>query len=204
MKKVKRLSHFEWLGNFHAARGKDAILHGASFLMAIVLIAAGHGQLVTHPLLSAFVLMLFGCGYAIACNIFDESNYLYPALTLWTFSFFLICSAFGVPPLYFPAVATVLIWMLWGAGGVVGVGNGQLNDAIHRCVFLTTIFFGLWANFYHVGDRRVVASVFLLYGLSMALFNRLRPRLSFAYSAAIYLALGAFNGAAITDVLLKQ
>ena len=47
MKKILHgLPHFEWLSNNRAARIREGLLHGASFLMALALMFAGHGQLV--------------------------------------------------------------------------------------------------------------------------------------------------------------
>jgi len=204
VKNARKLPQFEWLGNIRVAHRKNAVLHGLSFLMAIVLIVAGRGQLTAYPLVSALVLSLFGCGYAIACKIFDESNYVYPTLTLWTFSFYLVCYALGLHPLYFPLVATLLLWALWSMGRGAGLGSEPINEAIQRCIIITTIFFGFWAKFYNAGDFGMVASVFLLYGLSLALFHHRRPRTSFAYCAAIFLGLSAFYAAAIPDFLPKQ
>jgi hypothetical protein len=63
---LNKLPHFEWLAGKKAAGIREAILHGASFLLVLLLMAAGHGQLVAHPFWSAVILLMFGCGYAVA------------------------------------------------------------------------------------------------------------------------------------------
>lgn len=200
-KTIGGIKHFEWLTNRRAVRGREVVLNGIFFLLALILIAAGRGQLVTHPLWSALVLALFGCGYSFACSVFKDANYVYPTLALWTFAFFLVCFAVGVPPRYFPVVATLLIWMLWIAGGFLERDNSRFSTAVYRCVMLTTLFFGLWAKFYGAATPETAAVAFLLYGFSLAFFHLRRPRSLFAYSAGIYLAIGAFHAAVASDVL---
>ncbi len=200
-KTIGRLTHFEWLTNRRAVRGREVVLNGIFFLLALILLAAGRGQLVAHPLWSALVLALFGCGYSIACHVFKDANYVYPTLALLTFAFFLVCFAVGVPPRYFPVVATLLIWMLWIAGGFLERNDSRFSTAVYRCVMLTTFFFGLWAKFNGAATSETAAVAFLSYGFSLAFFHFRRPRLLFAYFAGIYLAIGAFHAAVASDVL---
>ncbi|NQT88699.1 hypothetical protein HQ560_18175 [bacterium] len=163
--------------------------------MALILMAAGHGRLVAYPFWSAVILALFGCGYALASTVFKDAFYVYPTLGLWTFAFFQVCYAASVPPFIFPPVATVLVWLLWMSAANKRLAE-QFNTAIYRGVFLATVFFGLWSVFAHAGQLAVPATTFLLYGLSMACFHHRRPRPLYAYSAGIYLAIGAFYAAA--------
>ena len=152
MKKIfQRLPHFEWLGGQHAARLREAVLHGVSFGIALILIAAGHGQLVANPFWSAFILASFGAGYAIAAGVFKEAGYVYPTLALWTFAFFMVCYGIGMAPLIFPPVATIVIWLLWMTAGNAN-RNPQFNTAIYRGVFLSTVFFARPSStfYYHL------------------------------------------------------
>jgi nitrate/TMAO reductase-like tetraheme cytochrome c subunit len=200
-KTIRRLTHFEWLTNRRAVKGREVVLNGVFFLLALILLAAGRGQLVAQPLWSALVLALFGCGYSIACSVFKDANYVYPTLALWTFAFFLVCFDAGVPLRYFPVVATLLMWILWVVLGFLEQNNSGFSTAVYRCIILTTLFFGLWAKFYGAAPDEIAAAAFLLYGFSLAFFHFRRPRLLFAYFAGIYLAIGAFHAALASDVL---
>ena len=139
---LQRIGRFEWLAGKNAARTREAIVHGACFLIVLLIMAAGHGQLVAHPFWSALILSLFGCGYAIASSVFKEPNYVYPKLALWTFAFFLVCYGLGLSPVVYPALATLVIWQLWFSAGNKNRGD-RFNTAIYRGVFLSTVFFGL-------------------------------------------------------------
>jgi hypothetical protein len=192
---------FDWLSSGRSARTRELILHGVSLCIALILVSAAYGHLAVSPLKSAVVLALFGCGYAVARHVFKDALYVYPALALWTFAFFLICYAAGVPTILFPAVATALIWVLWLGTLVIREEEKGFSRALHRSIFIATLFFGCWAKVRHGDQHAIPAATFILYGLSLTCFHLLRPRRLHAYTAGICLAVAAFYCARIGALL---
>ena len=192
----RRRPHLDWLSRMGAARGRESVLHGLSFFLALILLGAAYGQLATHPLHCAGALAFFGCAYAQASLIFKDPRYIYPTLALWTLAFFLVCFAVGIPTVLFPLVAVILVWILWAVKDRVEPYGRGFSDAVRRCAFLTTVFFASGSLFAPADSREITATAFLLYGLSMVFFHGRRTRLLEGAAAAVYLALSGFFVAA--------
>ena len=191
---VTRADGLDWLSGRNARRVRQALLHGAAFLMTLLLFAGARGQLMSHPGWTALAMAAFGGAYGMACVILRDPDCVYPALGLLTFAFFLGCYAAGIPTIHNPLIASLLMMALWhGARRAQAYPASQsLAGALHRCVLLTALFFGAWAVITHAAPAPHAAATFLVYGLTFALFNLKAPRSLYAWGAPVALALGVF------------